>query len=126
MTTSPFSAKYRERLATIPTPGGGGCHVSLLGAANLGILAGLDPKTIHANLRAAIPHGPRRVTDREIADAINKALQDHNGGSFTPRQRPKPIVQDGQATFRRIIDSATITTEVDLWETSPIRLWEAP
>lgn len=118
--------RYIEALRCIPPPGGNGCHQALLGAANLGIIAGLDPEQIHADIRQAIPPGRRCVGDREIQDAINKALSDHRGRTFTPKPRPKPVVSDGRAVLRRIIDQAEISTEVDLWELSPVRLWEAP
>jgi hypothetical protein len=94
--------------------------------ANRGTLAGIDPQQILSDIRQAIPTGNRRVTDREIADAITKAMADHQGGTFTPRPRPHPVVQDGAAALRRLIGQGTITTEVDLWECSPIRLWSTP
>jgi hypothetical protein len=79
-----------------------------------------------SDLRSAIPKGKRRISDREIQDAASKALSDHRGGTFTPRPRPAPIIQNGAAALQRIIDQSKITTEVDLWEASPISLWEAP
>jgi hypothetical protein len=125
MTTATALDRYRAALASIPPPGSG-CHVSLLAVANRGVLAGRDPELILGDIRDAIPSGARRVPDREIADAIQKALADHQGGTFTPRPRPEPVVRDGKATLRRIIAQGTIDTEVDLWEQSPIRLWGAP
>jgi hypothetical protein len=118
--------RYRKRLETIPSPGGNGCHVALLAAANLGIMAGVSPGQIFSDLRAAIPKGKRFVTDREITDAINKALLDHNGGTFTPRPRPAPIIQDGKRTLRKIIGQGRYSDEADLWEASPIRLLDEP
>jgi len=120
--------RYRDRLQNMPAPGGGGCHTAILGCANLGVLAGLAADQIFSDIRQAIPTGTRRITDKEITDATNKALADHNGGTFTqrPRPRPAPVVQDGKSALQGIINQAKITTEVDLWESSPIRLWEAP
>ena len=118
-------ARYNEALRNIPPPGCG-CHGYLLTVSNYGVMAGLRPETIFQDIRRAIPQGSRRIPDKEIQDALSKAISDHNGGTFTPRLRPVPVVQDGKAALRRIIDQATITTEVDLWEASPIRLWEAP
>ena len=65
--------RYREALATIPAPGGGGCHAALLGVASLGIMAGRDDNTMLAEIRASIPAGGRRVPDGEIKDAIRRA-----------------------------------------------------
>jgi hypothetical protein len=115
---------YREKLACIPPPGeGGGCHGVLLGAANLGVRANLPFEVIFSDIRQAIPPGRRRVPDREITDAINRAMVDHNGGSFYPRPAPeKPMVRDGVAALRRIIESSVISDEADLWEASPIRI----
>jgi len=117
--------RYNDNL-TNPRPPGTGCHGWLMSTATLGIMSGKDPHEIHDDVRRVIPTGTRRISDREIQDAISKAMSDHNGGTFTPRPRPAPAVQDGQAALRRIIDQAKIMTEVDLWESSPIRLLEAP
>jgi hypothetical protein len=119
-------ARYNEALRIIPFPGGGGCHSSILGVANLGVLAGLTAETIFQDLRQSIPSGSRKVSDGEISDAIRKALSDHNGGTYTPRPRPEPVVRDGKATRQRIIDQGKILDEADFWEASPIRLLEEP
>ena len=72
------------------------------------------------------PEGSRRIFDREIQDAINKAIADHIGGTFTPRPRPVSIVKDGAAALKRIIEQSDITDEADIWELSPIRIWGEP
>lgn len=110
---------YREALTRIPPPGCG-CHPALLSVANYGVRAGLDGQRITQDIRNYIQPGNRRVSDREIADAINKAMSDHNGVTFTPR--PAPIVSNGKSVLKKIIDQAQISSEVDLWESSPIRL----
>lgn len=118
--------RYQESRRNIPTPGGGGCHTAILGVANLGVIAGLTAEAIFQDLRRSIPQGKRRISDREITDAINKALQDHDGGSFTPRPRPKPAVRNGKTALQKIIDQSKISDEADLWEASPIRLLGEP
>lgn len=118
-------ARYQERLAKIPAPGGG-CHVSLLGVANLGIMGGVDPETLFQDIRQTIPSGTRAIHDKEINDAINKAVMDRSEGTFTPRPRPRPIINNSDATLQNIIESAVITTEADLWEDSPVRLTGEP
>lgn len=119
-------ARYQEALRNIPFPGGGGCHTAILGVSNLGVIAGIPSESIFQDLRRSIPQGKRRISDKEITDAIRKALSDHQGGTFTPRPRPAPIVNDGKAAFKKIIDQAKITNEADLWESSPLPLWEEP
>jgi hypothetical protein len=115
-------AKYRAALGSIPAPGTG-CHTFLLTVANLGVLAGIDPEQLFADIRTNIPAGARRIPDREIADAITKALA---GGTFTPRPRPAPAIRDGQAALRNIIAQAVATTETELWDLSPVRLLGTP
>ena len=123
--TATAITRYREALGSIPPPGAG-CHPVLLSVANLGVLAKIDPQQILSDIRQAVPTGARRIPDREIEQAITKAMQDHTGGAFTPRPRPAPIVQDGAAALRAIIAQGKITTEVDLWECSPVRLLGVP
>lgn len=117
--------RYQAKLHSIPTPGTG-CNPYLLGVADLGVMAGIDPQTIHDNIRQAIPHGSRRVSDKEITRAIHRALAYHDAGTYTPRPRPAPAVTDGKAALRRIIDKAPFSDEVDTWEASPLRVWDPP
>lgn len=117
--------RYRDNLRN-PRPPGTGCHSWILSMANLGIMAGKDPHEIHDDLRRAIPKGTRRISDREITDAVSKAMQDHSSGLFTPRPRPEVPVQDMTAALRKIIARGKIKNEADLWESSPLRLWDDP
>jgi len=117
----PALDRYRDNLAK-PRPPGTGCHGWIMSTANLGIMSGVKAQALHDAIRRAIPNGNRRISDREITDAINKALADHAGGPFTPRPRPKPIVRDGKAALQRIIDQAKISNEADLMDASPIRI----
>jgi hypothetical protein len=117
-----IQAKYQDRLSSIPPPGGNGCHLDLLGIANLGVIAGLNADAIFHDLRANIPTGKRRVSDREITDAIKKALQDHNGQSpavFTRKEKPS---FDGKLVLDRLITRGVATDVASLWESSPVRL----
>lgn len=116
---------YQKRLFEIPEPGSGMCHVTLLGVANLGIKAGLEPQQVFAEMRQCIPVGQRRVPDKEIQDAIKKALHDA-GKQFGNYQKSDPIVRSGETTLRRIIEQGRISDEADLWEASPIRLLDEP
>jgi hypothetical protein len=117
--------RYQKRLRSIPAPGSG-CHVSLLGVANLGIMAGKTHEHIFSDIRQAIPHGRRKVSNREIQDAIQRASRDHQPGSSVIPLKTRPIVQDGKEALRRIIDQGGTCTEVDLWGVSPIRIEWAP
>ena len=120
-----ISKRFQEALRQIPPPGCG-CHTALLSVANLGAIAGMLPQEIFEDMRQSIPQGSRQISDREITDAINKAMGDHNNGSFTPRPRPVSIVKDGRAALQNIINQMDIIDEADLWESSPIRLLDEP
>lgn len=120
-----LAERYQDKLASIPEPGGNGCHPSLLGVANLGVLQGLDPAVIHSDIRRSIPPGGRRVQDREITDAINRAMRDHDTGG-TYQAPPAPTVKNGEAVLKAITRQATIKDEYSLWEASPIRLLDKP
>jgi len=118
--------RYNDALRSIPPPGGAGCHPALMGVANLGAFANLDPERIFNDIRRSIPAGGRRVPANEIRKTINKAFREHQGGTFTPRLRPKPVVNDGKAALEKIISQSKISDDVDLWESSPIRLLDDP
>jgi hypothetical protein len=118
-----LKARYEDRLSSIPAPGGNGCHPSLLSVANTGILADLPPSIIFEDIRKGIPRGGRKVTDREILAAINRAMADRRRGSLqasTPS--PKPVIKNGRGTLLQIMSQAEIHEEIDLIEASPIRL----
>jgi hypothetical protein len=117
--------RYTTALQLIPAPGAG-CHPYLLSVANFGIFAGLEPEQIYNDIQRSIPTGGRRVPANEIRKTINKALRDHQCGTFTPRPRPKSVVRDGKAALQKIISQAKISDEVDLWESSFIRLLNDP
>jgi hypothetical protein len=117
--------RYNENL-TNPQAPGNGCHSWIMSTANLGVIGSVDPQQIQTDIRRVIPTGTRAIRDKEINDAINKAMMDHSKGTFTPRPRPKPIINDAQTTLQKIIESAVITTEADLWEDSPVRLFDEP
>lgn len=119
------AARYSEALKSIPSPPNG-CHTAILGVANRGVMAGIDAQQIFDDIRKSIPQGSRRIPDREIQDAINKALVGHQQGTFTPKPRQAPVVSDGKAALQKIIESSDISDEADLWELSPIRLHDEP
>ncbi len=116
---------YQQKLHSIPAPGTG-CNPSLLGVATLGILSGKAPEEIHEEIRLAIPPGDRQVSDAEITRAINRALRDHQAGSYTPKAKPEPAVNDGKAALLKILEQGKYTDEVDIWEASPCRIWDEP
>lgn len=121
----PLEEKYHDRLKNLPDPGGGRHH-AILAVANYGVMAGIDPSQIHEDIRRAAGSSP--IPDREIRAAITRAAQDHarGGSSYQIPPKPKPLVQNGQAALRRIIGHGTIRDDVDLWECSPIRLYDEP
>ena len=91
--TDSFSAA----LTTLPRPGGNGYHTRLLGVANIGIQSGLPPDEVAAAIRTHTPPGTRCVPDREIADAVSKAMDgkaDAHRPRVIPRWRvPRPAVR---------------------------------
>jgi hypothetical protein len=118
---SPALSRYQDNLAN-PRPPGTGCHGWIMSTANLGVMSGRDPQQLHDEIRRTIPTGSRKIPDREITDAINKALSDFKGGAFMPKPRIKPVVKDGKTALQKIIDQGKISNEADLWEISPIRI----
>jgi hypothetical protein len=114
-------SKYHDALTSIPAPGSG-CHVALLSVANIGIIAGVDPETLFDDIRANIPKGNRHIPNKEISDAVNKALSEHDRGVFVPKPRPDSLVKDNEAAWDIIRRLAPITTESDLIATSPVKL----
>lgn len=120
--------RYQDNLSNPVAPGTGeNFNPSWLpSTAILGVMAGIDPQQIHDDIRRVTPAGNRPVPDKEISRSINNALRAWGTGTFTPRPRPKSIINDTQTTLQKIIESAVITTEADLWESSPIRLMGEP
>jgi hypothetical protein len=110
--------RYADNLNN-PRQRGEGAHGFIMSTANLGTIAGLPAQRIYDDLRRVLTS---KVGNPEIQQAINKA-QNHKG-SYTPR--PAPVINNGKATRQKIIDQGRITDEADLWEASPIRLWESP
>jgi hypothetical protein len=107
----------------MPAPGQGR-HTSLLAIANLGIMAGATPEQIHSDIRQAVNGNP--LPDNEIRSAILKAASDHGAGStYRPQPRPAPLIPNGKTALQRIIGQTTISEDVDLWDSSPIRLNES-
>jgi hypothetical protein len=134
---SSIQDKFQQALATIPEPGGGGCHAALLGVANLGIMAGIEPQELHGLIRAAIPQGGRFVPDSEIYKTIKTAMRDCQSYSdyrLNNNSRIPPfsaLIRGSRAVImpdftQKLIDSAKGFTGVDLWELSPVRLLDDP
>ena len=120
--------RYQDNLSNPVAPGTGeNFNPSWLpSTAILGVMAGIDPQQIHDDIRRVTPAGNRPVPDKEISRSINNALRAWGTGTFTPQPRQKPIINNSDATLQKIIESATITTEADLWEDSPVRLTGEP
>jgi hypothetical protein len=121
--------RYREKLATLPASGGGGCHPALLGAASLGVMCGIPASDIFRDLRQQV-HGERSVPDREIQAAVNKAVSEHASGiaaalPHTGVRRSSRAVIDGPAALRRIVEQGRGVSEADIHERSPVRIdWQ--
>ena len=119
---------YIQKLHSIPAPGKG-CHTALLGVANCGIYAGLSEVQIFEDIRQHIPNETRYVPDSEIYAAISKAKRD-----YIPYrsifEKPfknsvsKPKIPSGYRDH--LIEKGKGIEEVDFWEASPVRLFDAP
>jgi len=117
--------KYQEALNRIPPPGAG-AHGALLGAANVGIIAGLSDGQIHGDIRRSIPSGVRQIPDKEIQDAIVKARREVSPHTFGAPYRPIPLPAprpeiDGEATRQKWIHAGDGATYADIWELSPFK-----
>ena len=120
---------FAAALSSLPRPGGNGYHPRLLGVANIGIRSGLSPDEVAAALRAHTPQGGRRVPDREIADAVTKAMDGRP--NFPTRRRPArrwhtpcpaPKTFDVPTFMRRMQREADGIEEADIWAASPVRI----
>ncbi len=133
-----IQVKYIDKVNNLPAPGEG-CHPALLGAANLGLMAGVAPDQVFYDIRRSIQAGKRKVSDDEIQDAISKAQLTvrpsnvvlPNGRTvrlYRPpiQEKPKPLISNGQATLRKLIEQSPISDEADLWEDSEYRLCSDP
>ena len=124
--------RFSEALATLPRPGGNGYHPRLLGVANIGIRSGIPPAEVAAGIRAHTPPGGRRVPDREIADAVNKASLGRAGAlqrRGVPRWRMPPrAVEPFDATrfMAKRLAEGDGYGEADIREASPVRLDRPP
>lgn len=129
--------KYKEKLESLPPSGGGGCHVALLGVANLGVMAGLEDDRILEDIRENIDDSRRPVPDNEILSAIDRARRDHadldRNRPNRPRsfgeqvgRRPSSRMKCGAAALGRIIDAGRGARVEDLLAASPVRLPNEP
>lgn len=124
---------FEQSLQQIPATGGG-CHPAIMAAANIGILSGHKPDEVARAIRASIPAGgKRRVSDREILDAVTKAANEcppdnHTGRPRTRYTVPEPIRPkvDGTKLLKAIIARSPDAMELDLWTLSPVKLAPEP
>jgi hypothetical protein len=117
-----LEGRYLDRLRNMPAPGQGR-HTALLAIANLGIMAGALPEQIHEDISRVVDDSSP-MPDNEIRAAVLKAASDHttSGSNYRLPPKPVPLIKDGQAALRRIIDQGTIRDDADLLEASPLLL----
>lgn len=117
--------RFYNALRSLPRPGGNGYHPCLLGVANIGIMAGIHPAELVAMIRQHTPAGGRRVSDKEIVDAVNKAVRDHTG---TPRRwtgrhhQPATRLFNAETFMAACMAEANGIGEYDISEVSPVRI----
>lgn len=115
---------YDESLLRLkPAGSGNGTHSALLAISNLGVRAGLPAEAIFMDIRVNLPRGERNVSDREIQQAIDKALID--GGkppasavmAGPPRIRPELrdaiIKQGASASVEDILAASPVAIPAD-------------
>ena len=68
---------YIVRLYQLPPPGKG-CHTAMMGVADCGLMARVDPETIFEDIRRSIRPGARTVPDSEIRETIVNAQRTLN------------------------------------------------
>jgi hypothetical protein len=113
--------RYEDALRNLPASGGGGCHAAMLRVANLGVRAGLSADQIAADIAANV-HGSRKITAKEISEAVSKAF--NSKYTFTRAATVRPAV-DGAKLLDAIVKHGADFNEEDLWEQSPTRTdWE--
>jgi hypothetical protein len=90
---------YDEALRDLP-PSGSGCHPAMLGVANYGRMAKLEPERVFSDIRNNLKPGKRRVLDAEIKDAVEKAFE----CQFEIKEPACPVSRiDGQPFFRHAV-----------------------
>jgi hypothetical protein len=112
--------KYQAALSSIPAPGGG-CHCSLLGVANYGVMAGLEQQQIVDDIRKHIPPGNRDVPDQEIRDAVEKAWNDLKDGMEHDRKLITPVCSiDADRLMQQLLQAGRNVTMETLLDISPV------
>ena len=82
--------RYQEALRNIPSPDCR-CNHYLLAISKYGVMSGWNAEQIFKDVRSVIPMGSRRISDREVTDAVNKALAEHGNPCFSAdREMPFP------------------------------------
>lgn len=123
---SALTHRYKDALQNMPSPGGGGCHASLLGAATLGVMIGLTNGQLLTDIYTAIPRGSRHVPEREILSAIQRARQDtmpmaeRPNDWQPPRPTPKPKPRATRETRDKLISHGKGMTAKQVMELSPV------
>ena len=92
------------------------CHRALLSVANIARNAGIDPNQAVEDLAAHI-HGTRRVSNREIQAAVQKAF---STTALPQAHTPRCRVNTSQL-LDAILKRGAGFTEEALWDASPVR-----
>jgi len=121
-------SQYQDKIAKPVLPGGG-CHSWIMSGCNLGVMAGISPQEIFTDIRRVL-HPSRG--DKEITDAIEKALLSHGDGnhrrfkSSARQSTRKTIIRNGAAVFNQIISQGKYSVEAELTASSPIPIPKSP
>jgi hypothetical protein len=115
--------KLETALTRIPPPGKGtGCHQFLMVCANIAIREGLEEDEAVSKIHAAVPHGSRAVSEKEVRDTVRKAIGDKlHGRGRRPSHgnKLKSLRMTTPGMLDKFLHPETITLQ-HLQEASPI------
>lgn len=127
-----MAERYVCALRTIPAPGTG-CHQALLGVANYGVMAGVARERMVHEILGAIPAGERPISIGEVAEAVDRAFLDYDGGTShhfrhpTSSYRARRVTVDKDAFLRAAEEYVAANYAIEdykaeLWDASSIRM----
>ena len=114
-------ARYWKVLGDTPAPGCDlDCHTYLPKIARFGVLAGHTPDEIHSDIKAAIPPGKRRVSDREIKEAIDFVLRTTTPAGSGSAERPSVEIDRRKKLSEE--EAAKVRKRVLSYSNGPVKL----
>ena len=116
---------YEALIKHFPAPGGEGAHQAFFKAGALGYRARLSEEKIVADIKAALPHGRRSVSDDEIESGVSAGFTDAMSQSLGGvKAKDKKVAKSRipADAFKRLADLGKGATEADIMARSPVPL----